>query len=150
MHSSSITSTRRNEASGRSRRSASAADSGFAGLLDELANGGETASSATAGPTAVGSLIGLCEVPSATDRPARRRAIDRGADLLDQLERLQLDILSGRIPTQRLIAMSQQVRARRDLSGDPRIDALIDAIELRVAVEVAKTGERTKTGSMAD
>jgi hypothetical protein len=143
VQSSPINATRRTDDPRRSRRSAPAAGDRFSGLLDALA-GSDEASSATAaaGATAIGGLIGLCEVSTATDRPAHRRALDRGADLLDQLDRLQLDILGGRIPTGRLIAMSQQVRARRDLSGDPRIEALIDAIELRVQVEVAKTGDR--------
>jgi Class II flagellar assembly regulator len=142
VHSSPINATRRTDEPRRSRRTGAAAGDRFSGLLDQLAGCDEApAASAAAGTSPVGGLIGLCEVPTATDRPARRRALDRGADLLDQLDRLQLDILSGRIPTGRLIAMSQQVRARRDLSGDPRIEALIDAIELRVAVEVAKTGE---------
>lgn len=74
----------------------------------------------------------------APSREANRRLLDRGEALLDNLETLRHGLLTGAIPKERLADLARLVRQRRGAGGDPRIGALLDEIELRVEVELAK------------
>lgn len=101
------------------------------------------ASQAAAGPSAVvetpalDSLLALQAVEDPLLR--RRKALRRGGALLDTLEEIRLDLLAGRVGEgrlNRLLALVTQVRER---AGDG-LDALLDDIELRARVELAKHG----------
>eukprot|EP01037_Dinobryon_pediforme_P020415 gene20413-21032_t len=83
------------------------------------------------------SLIALQAYESPTER--RRRSVKRGFDLLDVLDGVKMDLLVGRVAPdrlERLVAMLGQ----KTTSGDPRIDELMEDIELRARVELAKLG----------
>ena len=85
----------------------------------------------------VGALLALQAVEDATS--AVRRQVRRGLSLLDALEELKLDLLTGQIGEGRLNRLMALVgQARRQ--SDPALDALIDDIELRARVELAKRG----------
>lgn len=69
----------------------------------------------------------------------KKKALRRGASLLDMLDEIKTDLLIGRIRAERLdqlAAMLSEVRER----SLPGLDALLDDIELRVRVELAKLG----------
>ena len=83
-------------------------------------------------------LYALQEVPDATAR--RGRALRRGHDLLDRLEELRMALLSGALSGERLQGLLQAVRAQRETVADPRLAAVLDEVELRAAVELAKLG----------
>jgi Class II flagellar assembly regulator len=85
-------------------------------------------------------LFSIQEVESATDGRSRGRAIRRADSLLDQLSELQADLLAGAVPAGRLQALTDMLRARREGIDDPRLSDLIDEIELRAEVELAKFG----------
>jgi len=68
-------------------------------------------------------------------RGAARRYAD---DILDRLDELRLALLAGRIPEDRLAGIAQVLRARRQASSDPVLNAVIEEIELRAQVEIAK------------
>lgn len=72
-------------------------------------------------------------------RESRRKAVRRGTNLLDLLEAMKADLLVGRVSTDRLDAMASQLTQLRE-RVDPSLDAVIDEIELRVLVELAKHG----------
>ncbi len=70
---------------------------------------------------------------------AKKRAVKHGQSMLDTLEEMKGDLLSGRISEGRLNRLMALVtRARQQ--ADPDLDALIDDIELRAKVELAKLG----------
>ncbi|SDH85805.1 flagellar assembly protein FliX [Roseospirillum parvum] len=112
-------------------------------LLDTPA-GGEAPieEAAEAGPVSgLDALLAVQAAGQAGDPPSReasRRLIDRGEALLDHLETLRHGLLTGAIPKERLADLARLVRQRRGAGGDPRIAALLDEIELRVEVELAK------------
>ena len=93
---------------------------------------------APAGMTALDSLLMIQQVDGSVEREARRRLVRRGEELLDGLEDLRHGLLMGEIPKARMMALAQSVRSRRENCGDPRLGALLDEIELRVEVELAK------------
>lgn len=86
----------------------------------------------------VGALLAAQAVGDATDGETRRRMMRRGEDILDRLEELRHGLLVGAVPKDRLIGLAQLVRSRRDSVADPRLAALLDEIELRAEVELAK------------
>jgi hypothetical protein len=69
----------------------------------------------------------------------RRRAVKRGASMLDVLEEVKADLLVGRITPERLDILAEQLQSMRD-RVDPGLDGVIDEIELRVRIELAKLG----------
>lgn len=77
----------------------------------------------------------------AVDEPltGRRKAARRGASLLDILDEVRADLLIGRISADSLDRMTLVLAEARERSL-PGLDALLDDIELRVRVELAKYG----------
>ncbi|MCB9960233.1 MAG: flagellar assembly protein FliX [Rhodospirillaceae bacterium] len=111
--------------------------SGFADQLSELERSEETGGpAAVSAPRTVDALWALQEVDDATT--GRRRAVARAEDLLAGLEELSRDILIGRIPAERLEAIAQRVQTQRAAVDDPRLSEILDEIDLRAQVELAK------------
>jgi hypothetical protein len=52
-----------------------------------------------------------------------------------------MDVLEGRVSASRLTALAHAIRKDRPPCGDLRVDEILDAIELRVEVEIAKLTE---------
>ena len=88
-------------------------------------------------PASIGALLALQSVEDPLLK--RRRLVRRGNQLIDALEDLRADLLLGRISEGRLnqlMAVLSQARER----AEPGLDVLIDDIELRARVELAKRG----------
>lgn len=121
------------------QRGASAAAGGFsiAGSGAAGATGGASAVSGSAGVAGVSALMALQGVEDPVER--RRRAMRRGAGLLDRLEALKLAHLSGEAPAESLQALSRAVSEMRpEGDDDDGLTSVLDQIDLRAAVELAK------------
>jgi len=94
------------------------------------------------GISGVDALLMVQQVDNSVERDTRRRLVRRGEELLDGLEDLRHGLLMGDIPKEKMMALAQMVRSRRENCGDPRLGALLDEIELRVEVELAKLSPR--------
>jgi hypothetical protein len=86
--------------------------------------------------SALEGLLSIQEIPDAL--VGRRRAIRRGDVLLDRLEDLRLGLLAGVVPRDRLEELVQLARTAREAVDDPRLAAVLDEIDVRAAVELAK------------
>jgi hypothetical protein len=64
--------------------------------------------------------------------------VQRGATLLDRLDELRLGLLAGVLPRERLDELARTARTARETVDDPRLSLILDDIDLRVAVELAK------------
>ena len=84
-------------------------------------------------PTETAHLHALAQVPR------RRKAVRRGASLLDTLDQIKADLLVGRVSADRLDQLVGMLADMREKSL-PGLDAVLDDIELRVRVELAKFG----------
>jgi Class II flagellar assembly regulator len=118
----------------------SASSGGFAAALHEesAAAGGNGAVGGAVGLSGVSTVLALQGAPDSTERRARQRAVQRGDAMLDDLEQIRLGLLLGAIPRAKLEQLAQLVRARREQLDDPKLIAILDEIELRAAVELAK------------
>lgn len=72
-----------------------------------------------------------------TTRERRRRSAKRGQVMLDVLDELKIAILSGRLTPELQTRLTAALREQAP-SGDAGLDRIVDAIELRAAVELAK------------
>ncbi len=96
--------------------------------------------SAPAGVANVSALMALQGVEDVTER--RRRAIRRGGGLLDRLEELKLALLQGEAGEGALERLTRTLREERPIDADGGLNALLDQIDLRAAVELAKADLR--------
>lgn len=133
-----IDGTSRNSGVGRKSGSRKSSGEGQAFVIGEDVDAPKAASTHAAGPVAgIDAILALQGV----DDPlyARRKAVKRGQTMLDILEDMKADLLVGRVSASRLQGLMNviaQVRAK----SDPDLDALVDDIELRARVELAKLG----------
>ena len=98
-----------------------------------------TTPAASAGTVAgVDAILATQDVGDTGEDDARRQARDYGDRLLEQLEAIRDGLLAGFVPKERLAQIAQSMRARKLATADPQLLALIDEIELRAEVEIAK------------
>ena len=88
--------------------------------------------------TGVNSILGIQEVSDTSEREARRQLVGWGEDILDKLDQIRHGLLIGAIPKDQLTNLTQTLRERRANVSDPRLIEVIDEIELRAEVELAK------------
>jgi hypothetical protein len=106
-------------------------------FLRHLENAGTSASVNGARPMGgVDALLALQEVDDSGER--RQRSRKRGDDLLDRLDEIRHGLLIGGVPRAALQNLSELVRNRRQDIADPQLQEILDEIELRAAVELAK------------
>ena len=119
----------------RAGKSDGAAAARFAKLMHEDVSGPSGVASANP-VTAVDSLLALQEVDDATARASKGKK--RAQDLLDSLDELRHGLLAGTIPREKLHALAKMAQSRRAQVDDPRLAELLDEIDLRAQVELAK------------
>jgi len=108
------------------------------GQAGGVAGPGAAASASAAGGLAgVSALMALQSVETATER--RRRAVKRGGGLLDRLEELKLALLSGQDGGEALDRLARVLREERPDDDDAGLNDVLDQIDVRAAVELAKS-----------
>ncbi len=68
----------------------------------------------------------------------RRRQVKRSHDILDALDDLKVSVLSGEIDDAALIRLQALIALQREDIEDDRLKGLLDEIETRAYVEMAK------------
>lgn len=114
--------------------------SGDAGFAERVsARPSSTGAAAAAGLAPLTSLGAVLAVQAVDDAlTGRRRPRERGERLLDALDELRLALIEGRLPARKLGALQALVSEQRANADDPQLQAVLDEIELRAAVELAK------------
>jgi Class II flagellar assembly regulator len=125
-----------------SRPARGASGTGARFTLDSAAT--STRAEAKAPISIMGGLDVLIAIQSEdTTRERRRRSAKRGQSMLDVLDELKLALLGGHLPAGLQARLSTVLREEMP-SGDPNLDSIVDAIELRAEVELAKLRQRQK------
>lgn len=119
--------------SGASGKTAKAAAPGFAPAMDAPLR-----AAASAPPGAVTSLDAVLALQGG-ESPAQRRTRQarRGQDALDALEELERGLLTGRAGGS-LQGRLESLQRRAEPTGDEGLDAILNEIDIRLAVEAAK------------
>ena len=89
-----------------------------------------------AGLVGVDALLALQDVGGPLER--KRRAVSRAGRMLDVLDGLKLALLEGELSGADVERLRRAVRDERQLTDDPRLEGVLDEIEMRAAVELAK------------
>lgn len=89
----------------------------------------------------VNALLALQEVDDSLN--GRAKARQRAADILDELDALRDGLLAGTLSRESLVRLTNLVRTRGPEVDDPRLKDVLDEIELRAEVELAKLDSRT-------
>jgi hypothetical protein len=118
--------------------SAPSAAGGFEPIMSPGASGaaGVSGAGAVSAISSLDALIALQEVGGPLER--RRRATGRASRILDALDELKLEVLAGGLTPTVVEALMRAVRDQRALTDDPRLEGVLDEIETRAAVELAK------------
>ncbi|HLI67521.1 MAG TPA: flagellar assembly protein FliX [Caulobacteraceae bacterium] len=105
-----------------------------------LGGAAEATAASRVGPASVvgslDALLMLQEVGGPTER--RRKAVRRAGVILDVLDDLKIAVLDGAVAPSTLRRLMDAVRQERALTGDERLEGVLDEIETRAAVELAK------------
>jgi hypothetical protein len=95
-----------------------------------------TATGAALGIQSVDALMALQGVEDAGER--RKRFARRGSSALELLDALKVEILDGRVSLETLRRLEVMLAGLTERSGERGLDDVLDAIGVRVAVEIAK------------
>lgn len=128
------------DTSGTRRKTAvSGAGEAFAKHLAEAVSAGEAPAIGEARSVqSAEALLAIQEAETSTERSARQFAHHRGENLLAHLNKLKDGVLAGALPKKDLADLAQALRAPRKPCADPRLESILDEIELRAEVELAK------------
>ena len=99
----------------------------------------EPHASMIAGPgpiAALDSILALQGMEDSTE--GRSRGLKHGEQLLDMLDQVQQGLLAGGISRATLNRLATAVTRRQEQFADPRLQSVLDEIELRAHVELAK------------
>jgi len=86
----------------------------------------------------IDALIALQGIENPVER--RSRAVRHGRRALDALDELKLGLLAGTLDQATLLRLKSVSADLKGGSGDEKLDQVLDEIDLRVAVELAKAG----------
>jgi hypothetical protein len=109
--------------------------------FDDMLVGGTEKTSAASPVQSVASvdaLLAVQGVDNPTERAARRRMHERGDKILQQLDGLKLSLLSGNLTVGQVVNIADMVASHREKINDPDMSALLDEIDLRAQIELAK------------
>lgn len=122
------------------RRTGRSDGTGSGSFAKQLTNDADAAPTQGVGPTAathgVTGVLALQEVDDATARASRGKM--RAQEMLDKMDEIRHGILSGMLPREKVIELSRIVQSRRVHVDDPHLAEILDEIDLRAQVELAK------------
>jgi hypothetical protein len=118
----------------RTAKSSGASGTSFAKHLDETDEAGSVLE--VGGTGSVSGILGLQEVDDALAHASKGKM--RAQDILDRLDDLRIELLTGAISKEKLLQLTRVVSNHRGQVSDPRLSEILDEIDLRAQVELAK------------
>lgn len=131
--------------SSKTKKSKGAGGTSFSALVDSMNAGAETSESADVAATSsvgvVDALLAVQEDGARGSKEANARMEQRAEDILNQLDNVKNSILTGDVSEAELQQISNLIASKRDQDIDPMLSELLDEIDLRAQVELAKMGK---------
>ena len=112
-------------------------DGSFGDLLTE----GTDTARGTAAAHSIATIDTLLAAQGAEDpaeRAAHRRMRERAGKLLQELDNIRVALLTGRLTVGHVIDIADVVAAHRERVMDPQLTAILDEVDLRAQIEIAK------------
>lgn len=132
-------------ATGASRAKPAGGSSGFSLPAVNVASGAASTASVggLSGVGSVDALLALQEM-GAVGGPLerKRRAVRRGERILDLLGEVRVAMIDGEISPDTLDKLQRAIREQRENTEDPNLEGVLNEIETRAAVELAKLQAR--------
>lgn len=128
--------TRQSAATGRKGK-ISDGSGGFGDFMSE-GTAESAGSTATHSIAHIDTLLAVQEAEDPTARAAKKRMKQRADDILDELDRMRLGLLSGTLTVGHVIDIADVVAQHREKIMDPRLTSVLDEIDLRAQIELAK------------
>lgn len=114
----------------------------FQSAVEEGAGASDTSQAAGASASqSLASLDVLLAVQGAEDptqKSARKKMKQRGHKLLDILENMRMALLNGNITVGHMISLADTIATHRENITDPELMGILDEIDLRAQIEMAK------------
>jgi hypothetical protein len=136
-----VSSTGGVSATGASRAKPAGGSSGFS-LPSVNAASGAVSTASVGGLTGVGSVDALLALqaagPVGGPLERRKRAVRRADNILDILSEVRIALIDGEVSSGALERLSRAIREQREATDDPRLEGVLNEIETRAAVELAK------------
>jgi hypothetical protein len=124
----------------KSKKSTSAQSGGSADFSQYVQGGvSETSGAqATQSIAQLDALLAAQETEDPAQQSARKRAYVRADSILDKLEEVRLKMLVGNLTVGHMVDVADVVASHREKIDDPQLVAIMDEIDLRAQVEIAK------------
>lgn len=97
-----------------------------------------SAASAPKSMTAVDALLAVQSVEDPTEKAARKRMTMRADNVLKELDDLHMAMLHGNVSMSHMVGIADMVSTHKEKVTDSKLSALLDEIDLRAQVELAK------------
>ncbi len=110
----------------------------FASYLNNVSAPKAQGVSGAAGVSVTDAILSTQMVGSEEEKEIKKQLVKRGSSLLQKLEEIRDGLLFGEISKERLIEISRFVKDKKFRTEDARLQEIIEEIELRVEVEIAK------------
>lgn len=94
--------------------------------------------SATQAIVNVDALLAVQGAGDAAQGGARKRSRQRASTILNELDKIRIAMLGGTLTIGHMIDIADVVASHRDRISDPALTGIMDEIDLRAQVEIAK------------
>ena len=124
----------------KSKKSSSTSSGEFAKLLSSELEASEDVShvEASSSTTSVDAIFAAQTIGEEEEQELRRRAIYRSENILAKLEAIREGLLKGYISKDKLIEIARFIRDKKEITTDKNLIDIMEEIELRAEVELAK------------
>jgi hypothetical protein len=124
------------------KKEAKKTSTGDGAFQSMVSGGGETVNTAqtglSAGIASVDVLLAAQAIEDSTQKSTKQRMKGRASDILDKLNDLKVAMMSGGITLGHMVSIADVVATHREAITDPELTSILDEIDLRAHVELAK------------
>lgn len=119
-------------------RAGSASSVSFGSMIETGESEAPAHTAATGVIAGIDALLAAQETDDPAHRAAKKRMRERGEDVLKQLDKIRLGMLTGTLSVANLVDIADVVASHRENINDPQLSSLLDEIDLRAQIEIAK------------
>lgn len=130
-----------NKTGSTSKSKKSGGTSGVGGSFSDFIASAPKEAAATTTTRSIAHVDSLLSIQGAED-PAqgasRKRMRQRATDILSELDKIKIGMLNGNLTVGHMVDIADVVASHREKITDPKLTAIMDEIDLRAQVELAK------------